>query len=304
MPVKGEAMKVALASCKELPGWEVDDRPLHEALAALGAEVTTPPWDDSDFPWEDQDAVLIRTTWDYWDRREAFVSWAMETAGKTRLYNRANVIQWNTDKTYLRELEQLGVRIAPTVWLNNDSARDVGALMAENGWNRGFLKPVVGAAASDTLRFRDDSEGIDSANAHLEETLPRVSMMLQPYLAQVETFGEVSFLFFGGEFSHSVQKIPIYGDYRVQDDFGAKDMPYEASDEEISMAMHTLTAASKACPGQNGDSFLYARVDYLKDDEGNWILTELELVEPSLFFRHTERGAEMLAKTLYDWLKS
>jgi hypothetical protein len=128
-------------------------------------------------------------------------------------------------------------------------------------------------------------------------------MMLQPYLSQVETFGEVSFLFFGGEFSHSVQKIPINGDYRVQDDFGAKDMPYTASEEEIAMARQTLAAASKVCPGQNGDSFLYARVDYLKDDEGNWILTELELVEPSLFFRHTANGAEMLANTLYEWLK-
>ena len=291
-------MKVALASCRELPGWEVDDRPFHEALRGLGVEVQTPPWDDAEFPWDEQDAVLIRTTWDYWDRREEFVAWAERMGKLTPLFNGAHVIRWNTDKTYLRALEERGVRIAPTVWLTMDSDRDVKGVMESRGWTRGFLKPVVGAAASDTLRFNCDPDGLAQAKAHLEETLPRVEMMLQPYLSQVESFGEVSFLFFGGEFSHSVQKIPINGDYRVQDDFGAKDKPYSATEEEIAMAVDTLRAARDACPQHDGKDFLYARVDYLKDDEGRWILTELELVEPSLFFRHSPEGAKRLADAL------
>ena len=157
---------------------------------------------------------------------------------------------------------------------------------------------MVGAAASDTLRFERNPAGLSEAKAHLQETLPRVEMMLQPYLSQVESFGEVSFLFFGGEFSHSVQKIPVNGDYRVQDDFGAEDKPYSATREEIEMAAKTLLAASDACPGHEEEGFLYARVDYLKDDQGRWILTELELVEPSLFFRHSPGGAARLADAL------
>jgi len=43
---------------------------------------------------------------------------------------------------------------------------------------------------------------------------------------------------------------------------------------------------------------LYARVDFLRDDDGRLRLSELELVEPSLFFRHAPHAADMLADAL------
>ena len=297
-------MKIALASCRDLPGWEVDDQPLHEALKSRGVEVATPPWDDEDFAWSDQDGILIRTTWDYWNRRDEFVSWALRVSRHTPLYNGAPVIAWNTDKRYLKALDENGVSIAPTVWIDKDTRPDVAKVMEERGWSRGFLKPVIGAAASDTLRFFATQDGLAAAEEHLNSTLDRVPMMLQPYLSRVEDFGEVSFLYFGGEFSHAVQKIPVGGDYRVQDDFGAKDMVYDATSAEIEMAQRAIQVAEDICPGVERGELLYARVDYLKDDEDRWILTELELVEPSLFFRHHTGGGDVLAKTLIERIVS
>lgn len=286
-------MKIALASCSNLPGWEVDDAPFHASLQRRGIELHHPAWDDPEVNWAHFDACLIRTTWDYMERRVAFVEWAESVARTIPFFNPPEIIRWNTEKTYLRDLQQRGVPIAPTVFLEAGSRVDLSQHMREQGWSRGFLKPTVGATARETLRF--DREDLEEAQAHLDRMLAEEGMMLQPYLAAVEDVGELSALYLGGRFSHAVRKVPQPGDYRVQDDFGAKDFPVELSAQERRRSDEAVRAACESSP--DGE-LLYARVDWLTDDSGHLVLTELELVEPSLFFRHSDTAAEQLAEGL------
>lgn len=281
--------RLALASCRGLLAWEVDDHPLIEALEARGAAVERPAWDASDVDWSSFDAVLIRTTWDYMHRRDEFVAWAHHVASVGRLFNPAGVIAWNTDKSYLRELESRGARIAPTLWLKQGTPpADLAGRLHEQGWTRAFIKPRVGASALGTLRFDVDPSGIAAAEAHLATHLAEGAMLIQPYLSSVETFGELSALFFDGQLSHGVRKVPVAGDYRVQDDYGAKDTRYafEGAERTLVETLATLT----------DHDLLYARVDLLRDDEGQLVLNELELVEPSLFLRGDRAAAERLAE--------
>lgn len=277
-------MKLALATCAALPDWEVDDAPFHAALGARGVDVHQPAWDAA-CDWSAFDAVLIRTTWDYVDRRDAFVAWAHRVASTTRLFNPASVIEWNTHKSYLRRLARDGAPLAPTLWFDRHDAVTLADVLP---WDRGFIKPQVGASASDTLRF--SRAELPAAQAHLDALLQRCDAMVQPYLSQVETQGEVSAIYLDGRFSHGVRKVPVPGDYRVQDDYGASDAP------------HTLTAAERAvCDAvleRVPDDLLYARVDLMRDDAGGIVLAELELVEPSLFFRHGPGAADALADAL------
>ncbi|MCB9700981.1 MAG: hypothetical protein H6711_03755 [Myxococcales bacterium] len=297
-------MRVAIASCRDLPGWEVDDRPLYAALRGRGVDLEIIPWDDPMVNWADFDACLIRTTWDYWDdgeggdRRDEFVAWAERVAGQTRLFNPPEVIRWNTHKRYLRELEAAGAKLAPTIWLDAGATIDVAAAVAERGWSAGFIKPQIGACARETLRFQADPAGLAAAQAHLDRTLAREPMILQPYLRRVEREGETSLIFFDGAFSHAVQKIPVPGDYRVQDDHGASDRPAEVTAAEIDAAAALVEAA-----GGRHHPLLYARVDMMRDDEGAWVLAELEVVEPSLFFRHAPAAAGRLADALLARLR-
>jgi hypothetical protein len=277
-------MKLALATCSELPDWEVDDAPFHAALATRGVHVQQPAW-DSGCDWSAFDAVLIRTTWDYVARRDAFVAWAHHVASVTRLFNPAPVIEWNTHKGYLRRLARAGAPLAPTLWLDRYDSVQLASVLP---WDSGFIKPQVGASASDTLRFtRAD---LPRAQDHLDALLRRSDVMVQPYLSQVETQGEVSAIYLDGRFSHGVRKVPVPGDYRVQDDYGATDAP------------HTLTAQERAvCDAVLGlvdEDLLYARVDLMRDDADRIVLAELELVEPSLFFRHGPGAADALADAL------
>ena len=289
-------MRIALATCANLPDWEVDDKPLHAALIERGVDIVHPAWSDADFDWHSCDACLIRTTWDYQEHHEAFVAWAARVANQTRLFNPFELIRWNTDKHYLRDLESRGVSIVETIWLETGAEVDLKSVLSERGWDKAFLKPVIGSTARETLRFDATDEGITLATRHLDRLLAGESMMLQPYLATVETEGELSVILIDGQVSHCVRKIPVPGDYRVQDDFGASDEPVELSASDLDLARSIV--AKVDCP------WLYARVDFLRDNNGALRLSELEMVEPSLFFRHSPTAAARLADALCRRLRN
>lgn len=285
-------MLLALATRSDLPEWETDDRALHRELAVRGVAFEQPVWDDPTIDWRRFDAVLIRTTWDYQEKLPAFRRWSRAVAACTRLDNPDPVVQWNLHKHYLRELERRGVALAPTRWLDRGAAADVGTLVAGLGCAEGFLKPCVGSTARETLRFTADRDGIAEAQAHVDRLLPHEDLMLQPFLRSVTERGEWSAIFVAGRITHCVRKVPKAGDYRVQDDFGAHDEPFVPSAAERAAAERAFAAA---CACLVRDDLLYARADFLWDDAGDSVLTELELVEPSLFFRHGPHAAAALA---------
>lgn len=286
-------MLLALATRSDLPTWEVDDRRFHDALARAGVPFERPVWDDPAVDWRRYGAVLIRTTWDYQDKLPAFRAWAARAAAATRLFNPEPVVAWNVHKSYLRELAAAGVPQAPTRWLDRGAAVDVAALVRAAGWREGFLKPCVGATARETLRFGADADGLRRAQAHVDRLLPHEDLMLQPFLPAVLGRGEWSAIFVDGVVTHCVRKVPAPGDYRVQDDFGAKDEPYAPSAAERALAAQAMAVVERRF-----GRLLYGRTDFLWQDDGSCVLTELELVEPSLFFRHGPQAADALVAAL------
>lgn len=296
-------MLLALATRSDLPTWEIDDRHLHVALRARGVAFEQPVWDDPGVDWRRFDGVLIRTTWDYQDKLSAFQAWVQCVAAVTRVWNPAAVVRWNTHKRYLRQLQQHGVPLAPTIWLEAGSTVELASLVREAGWSEGFLKPCVGATARETMRFAADPAGLAVAQAHVDRLLPHEDLMLQPFLRNVMQRGEWSAIFVDGQIAHCVRKIPVPGDYRVQDDFGARDELYEPSAVERATAQQAMAVVQEAggpCPGADGTPLLYGRTDFLWADDGACVLTELELVEPSLFLRHAPATGERLADA---WLR-
>ena len=287
-------MKLALLTCTNLPSWEEDDRFFHEALDRSGIEWSVVAW-DSDTEWSIFDAALIRTTWDYVDRREEFLDRLKEIASQTRLFNPIDIVGWNLEKTYLRDLEESGIPIAPTVWIDTDI--DLKSVMTDRGWDRGFLKPVIGACAVDTNRFT--LAEVDSAQVWLNDLVEKGErMMLQPYLETVETDGEYSAIYFGQTLSHCVQKIPVQGDYRVQDDYGASDHSIESTQYPEMMQVAEMTLQYLQ---DRFSDVLVTRMDFLKTSDSQFVINEVEMIEPSLFFRHS---TEMSGRLLFEELLS
>ena len=282
-------MKLALASCRSLFAWEVDDRPLHRVLQARGVAFDQPAWDEPGVDWGAYDAVLVRTTWDYTERPAAFRAWTEAVEGRTRLFNAGPILRWSAHKAYLADLEAAGVSVVPTAYV--DEPVDLAELLAERGWERAFLKPVVGASASGTRRLGAEVGPEDQA--HLEALVAGGGAMVQPYRSSVEARGERSLLLVEGALSHAVHKLPRPGDYRVQDDHGATDRATAPREAELDQARRALAHVAE----RFGEAPLYARADFLEGPEGPE-LCELELVEPSLFLRHRFAAAEDLAGAL------
>lgn len=296
-------MRIALANQVDATEFALDDEAYLAALRNAGVEVEQAAWDDPEVDWSRFDGVQIRTTWNYHERPAEFRSWCERVAAQSRLFNEPALVAWNANKTYLREVEAAGIPIVPTHWIDPGETVDICAALANFETTKGFLKPAIGANASGTLRFEIEADGRapERCAAHLAEHGRDVVMMLQPYLASVEHSGELSLIYFDGALSHCVRKIPKAGDYRVQDDHGASDRPETPTPAQLELAQRCLEFVN-GLPFVS-EPLLYARVDLMTGSAGDDQVGELELIEPSLFFRHDPAAAPRLATALLRRLR-
>nr|WP_199853548.1 hypothetical protein [Plantactinospora sp. BC1] len=286
--------RVALITCAELPGLDPDDRLLLDPLAERGIRVEAAVWDDPEVDWAGYALAVLRSPWDYPPRRAEFVAWA-ETV--PRLANPADLVRWNTDKRYLREFAEAGLPTVPTSWLAPDTAWALPAVPGEY-----VLKPVVGAGSLDTGRYDlADAEHRELAVAHVKRLQAAGRwVMVQPYLAAVDTAGETALLFVAGpdglRFSHAIRKGPMLvgPDYGVEGLFRPEEItPRTPAEAELALAERVLAAL----PGGPGRP-LYARVDLIPGPDGAPVLVEVELTEPSLFLAHAPGAADRIADAI------
>jgi glutathione synthase/RimK-type ligase-like ATP-grasp enzyme len=269
--VPGTANRVALATCAAFPDGDVDDAGLP---AAIGGDVTFAIWDDPAVDWAAFDLVVVRSTWDYQERRDAFLAWARGIG--ERLVNPPRVLEWNTDKRYLQELALAGLPVVPTALVAP------GATFAPPPCEH-VVKPTVSAGSRDTARFTD-AEGERATALVAAIHASGRTAMVQPYVASVDERGETALMFFDGAFSHAIHKgallarateptIDVFAPEHIQ--------PREATAAERAVAQQVVDWATERL---GVDALTYARVDVVEDGGGAPILLEVELTEPSLFF--------------------
>lgn len=285
--------RIALATCARLPALTPDDRLLAAALERRGATPCARVWDDAGVPWREHDGVVIRSCWDYHLRLAEFTAWLDRLErSRVRVWNPPALLRWNANKRYLRELEEEGVPVVPTAWLESRSS--IGALLRERGWNRAVVKPAVSASAHGTWRTDVDRAAADQAR--LDEAMAAGALLVQPFLEEVARDGEWSLLFFGGTFSHAVCKRPREGEFRVQHEFGGTAHQVRAPGALRRDAERVLAAACRRLWIEKRD-VAYARVDGVERD-GRLLLMELECIEPQLYLALEPTAPERLAAVL------
>jgi hypothetical protein len=277
-------MKVALATCLNLPEPDADETLLTSALRAAGAEVRLLAWDDPNAEATPGELVVIRSTWNYIHALERFLAWVRATAGTTRLLNPAPIVVANARKTYLRDLERRGIDVVPTEFVMQGDTRSVGDLVATRGWPRIVIKPVVSASSFQTRCF-ETSDRL-AAQQFLEELARQRDVMIQPWMPSVETHGERSLVWIDGEITHAVRKEPRYAG-------GAE----HASTSGVPIAADERAFAVRVLAPIASD-LLYARIDMIRDDSGALRLMELELIEPSLFLTQSPHALDRLTRAI------
>jgi glutathione synthase/RimK-type ligase-like ATP-grasp enzyme len=183
----------------------------------------------------------------------------------------------------LKDLIAAGVPVVPTVFIERGERVDIAEIARLQGWSDFVVKPTVSGGAYRTWRLTASEVGAYAAR--IEETLRDCGLMVQPFLPEIFD-GELSLLFFDGEFSHAVRKTPIAGEYRVQYQYGGVN-----HDEPVSPS---LIRQARACIDRAPALPLWARVDGVMK-QGEFLLMELEIFEPLLFLaRHPDAAARLV----------
>lgn len=277
--------RVALATCAELPDLDPDDRLIAPALAAHGIEAVPVAWDDP-ADWGAFDLVVVRNTWDYTARRDAFLGWA---AAVPRLVNPAGVLRWTTDKRYLRDLETAGLPIVPTTVV--EAGDPLPAALPDEV----VVKPAIGVGSVDAGRHRAHAE----AEAHLAELHGSGrDALVQPFLPGIEERGETALLYFDGAFSHAIHKgpmLPERGIVRPEGLFQPEGIvAREPTADERAVGDAVIAWLGERFAGP----LAYARVDVVPGLDDRPVVLECELAEPSLFLGTSPGAPERLAAVL------
>lgn len=280
------------------PDWYVknvllEDNLVREALEKKGLKVFRTNWDNEFFNWSSTRYVLFRTTWDYFDRFPEFENWLSRVRHETDFINPLEILYWNLDKHYLKEIESIGIPIPPTIFIEPGYEGRIEEMLIGSGWNEAILKPAVSGAARHTYRI--NLKTVKQYERVFSQLIRKESMMIQEFQENVIKQGEVACMIFEGKFSHAVLKKAMPGDFRVQDDYGGSVADYHPDHNEIAFAEYVVNTC-KFDP-------IYARVDIIRNNQDALCVSELELIEPELWFRRAPDSASKFAGAVAEYIK-
>lgn len=284
-------MKLALLTCSKFPELIEADRKLLPLLLEKGYETEVVVWDQPKINWESFDCLIFRNTWDYYEKEDEFRKWLEKLNFQNiKTVNPLTLIQWNLHKFYLKELEEKGIPILKTFFLEKGSFFDFENQVPKE-INELVLKPAFSAGSYLTTKFKRESW--KQIFATYQEHFLNKDFLLQPFRPEIQSLGETSMIFFNGTFSHAINKRPKENDFRVQVQYGGIYKSFQPTLALIQQAEKVI----HALPQQS----MYARVDgIVKGDTLE--LMEIELIEPDLYFNIVPDAKLRFVKAFDEWL--
>ncbi|KAF2149775.1 glutathione synthetase ATP-binding domain-like protein [Myriangium duriaei CBS 260.36] len=272
------APQVLLATDSAHPDGEPGGDVLLAALTARGITAEWVNWTDASVPWSEASVIAIRSTWDYCAHLSEFLAWT-KSLPATALLHSTEVFVWNTDKKYLLELQAKGVRIVPTKYVT--SLAELGNEVRGKGTV--VVKPSVGASGLGVQLVTDAG-----AEWVPEEKGPWV---VQPFVESIREEGELSVVVIDGVVTAQIRKIIAKGEFKANRTAGVKFealIPGDVEAEKVAKVAYEITEKVV------GMRLSYARIDLLKW-QGGWVVSEVEVTEPSLGFGIVPKTAEHFA---------
>lgn len=270
---------IALVSGAEARHLDTDLPLIIRALGDRGIIAEIVDWDNAAADWEQYEAAIVRSPWDYHRRYDEFLAWLDVVSTATTLLNSADIIRWNTNKEYIAEFMEAKIDVIPTTFVHG--AEDLVLITNEGMLDRDIVvKPTVSAGSNNTERHEESPV---KAAAHLGALIDAgMVAMVQPYQRFIDERGETGMLYFNGRYSHSFRKGAILatGENIKNGLFVEEDIsPRNASSQERALGETVM----RYVKDKFGEYPLYARVDVVRGSAGVPVLMELELTEPSLF---------------------
>ena len=265
-----------------------------QGLEKLNLRTIKKDWNDSNFNWSSTQSAIFRSTWNYFDQFSNFRNWLDLVKDQCYLINPYEQINWNLDKHYLLDLQKQDLPIVESIFVSKKTKLNLETISKNKKWKEIVVKPTISGAARHTYLLKKDE--IKNFQDKWLSLTNDEDFMVQEFQKNILNSGEIAVMLFGGEYSHSVLKKAKKGDFRVQDDFGG-------SVEKINPSLKIIELAEKTVKSLKTTP-LYARVDIIFDNDNNPVISELELIEPELWFRFKEESAYKLAEFVKDFLNN
>lgn len=280
--------QIAFVTYEKRPNITEDDELAAQLLRNVGITVNPVIWDAPDVDWSDYACAVIRATWDYHMKIDAYVNWLNKCRNeRINLWNPPDIILTNTNKRYLSDLSLKGIEVVPFVYVPSSSTQDLAQIITAQQWNEVVVKPAVSASGIGV--WRTSLEAATTDQTKFADQISSQDVLIQPFMNEVVSEGEWSFMFFGGEYSHAVLKKPAKGDFRVQGYLGGSYIAMEPPKGLVDQAQKILSLI-------DGD-VLYARIDGINRN-GLFVLMELEINEPHLFFNFSPDAPNRFAAAI------
>lgn len=281
--------RCAFLTMDDLKGYVSDDELTIEYLHNAGWTVEMASW-RKDYNWSQFDVVVIRTTWDYQNDPDTFLG-VLESIDRSgaRLENSLELVRWNMQKTYLRDIALKGTSIVPTLWQEKAvDTKKLGSFFGQLDTEEIIIKPIIGASAGHAFRLHQSQS--NATISGLEKIFERRAYMVQPFMPNIIKEGEFSLIYFEGVLSHTILKTPKMNDFRVQEEHGGDIRPATAEPELLHISQHVIDSLPQIP--------LYARADFVRTKQNTFALMELELIEPALYFRMDADSPMRFARAL------
>jgi glutathione synthase/RimK-type ligase-like ATP-grasp enzyme len=279
---------LALITYSGLPHGVESERLMLPHLEAANVETEIVDWRSAGTDFSKFDLIVLRSCWDYHLGVAEFIGWLQRVAQTTPALNPIDTVLWNHNKFYLREVEALGIEIAPTIFVRGNAAIATADRSQIESWPKIVVKPAVSASAHKTWLI--DGAAVPT-DAELAQQMGGEPFLIQQFIPEIQTEGEISFVYIDGRFSHAALKRPATGDFRVQKEHGGSSELFHPSAALLDQANRIAATVPQV------RNALYCRIDAVARD-GNLVLMELELIEPELFLGLAEGAAERFAEAI------
>ncbi len=285
----------AFLSMDSLDEYVCYDHLLFEPFEKIGWSVEEVSWRNRDVDWNQYEVIVIRSPWDYQQNPDAFLDVLEDIEQSTAvLENSLELVNWNIDKRYLRDLENKGIEIVPSLWREHFDPDEWPNFFEKLKSNEIIIKPTISAGADDTFRIRESEK--EEYSSKLSSIFSDRPFMVQPFMDNIISEGEFSVFFFGDTYSHTILKTPKAKDFRVQEEHGGR-LKTVDPEERLLQSARKLLDVITPLP-------LYSRMDYVRTENNTFAVMELELIEPSLYFNMDPESPQRFAEVFDGWMEN
>jgi glutathione synthase/RimK-type ligase-like ATP-grasp enzyme len=264
--------KLGIITCTKFPDLYEYDKDIKQLLSDEGFETEIVIWDNPELRIEDYDIMLMRSAWDYYYKPYQFKDFLerVKSSG-IKCFNPAEVMLENMHKFYLKKIKEWGFDIIPTMFFKKDEDININEVLSFMDGKSFIVKPAISAASFMTKLFDKETEEL---HQHIKEITIDRDILFQKFIPEIQELGEYSNIFFSNGYKYSVQKMPVSGDYRVQNTYGGVYKQIEVPEIVKQTAQRLADKYLSQC--------LYVRVDGVLHNN-KFLIMEVEMIEPDLY---------------------